>query len=112
MFNECTSLIIAPQLPAINLTGLCYSFMFYNCTSLIKAPDLLAPEVGSSSYVSIFEGCTNLKYVKAMFTKTYYGNFDLFNWLPNASSSATIIMDKTATWYANSVPEGWTIIYI
>ena len=34
MFWECTSLKEAPELPATDLAGECYSSMFYGCSSL------------------------------------------------------------------------------
>ena len=34
MFNGCTSLTTAPELPASTLVGSCYNRMFYGCTSL------------------------------------------------------------------------------
>ena len=34
MFQDCTSLTQAPELPATTLSGICYVFMFQNCTSL------------------------------------------------------------------------------
>lgn len=42
MFNECSSLTEAPELPATTLAGSCYNSMFDGCTSLIKAPKLPA----------------------------------------------------------------------
>ena len=34
MFEGCTSLTSAPELPATTLTNYCYQAMFRNCTSL------------------------------------------------------------------------------
>ena len=41
MFNGCTSLTAAPELPATNITGSCYSNMFRGCTSLTSIPSIL-----------------------------------------------------------------------
>jgi len=34
MFENCSLLQIAPELPATNLAPYCYNYMFQNCTSL------------------------------------------------------------------------------
>ena len=34
MFQGCTSLVNAPELPATTLSNYCYQNMFYGCTSL------------------------------------------------------------------------------
>jgi hypothetical protein len=41
MFYDCTSLTIAPELPATTLADNCYQYMFYNCASLITAQSIL-----------------------------------------------------------------------
>ena len=61
MFSNCTSLTQAPELSAITLTKSCYEFMFYGCTSLTKAPELPATELTEECYDSMFYGCTSLK---------------------------------------------------
>jgi hypothetical protein len=60
MFNGCTSLIAAPDLPAASMTYLCYTAMFYSCTSLVDAPALPAMTLYDSCYMSMFQGCINL----------------------------------------------------
>ena len=62
LFDGCSSLIQAPQMPAAErLPGACYEYMFRYCTSLISAPDLPAKSVGNVSYYGMFWGCTSLK---------------------------------------------------
>lgn len=62
MFANCTSLTIAPELPATNLDGNTqYQGMFQGCTSLIKTPSALpATYVPSVGYDTMFAGCTSL----------------------------------------------------
>ena len=60
MFNGCTSLTTAPELPATTLTNYCYRSMFNGCTSLVTAPELPATTLAESCYANMFEGCTNL----------------------------------------------------
>ena len=61
MFNGCTSLTSAPELPATTLTYSCYEFMFGGCTSLTTAPSVLpATTLVERCYGGMFYGCTSL----------------------------------------------------
>ena len=61
MFYGCTSLTIAPELPATTLTESCYYEMFKNCTTLTSAPTTLpATTLANNCYSSMFYGCTSL----------------------------------------------------
>lgn len=55
-----SGIIEAPELPATELTGSCYLGMFMDCKNLTKAPKLSAMEAASSCYNRMFQGCTNL----------------------------------------------------
>ena len=61
MFNSCTSLVSAPELPTMTLTSDCYSNMFEGCTSLLSAPALPATSLVEFCYSSMFERCTKLQ---------------------------------------------------
>lgn len=68
MFLNCTSLLEAPALPALELYNYktyngrecLYGSMFLNCTSLTTAPELPATVLGEGCYNNMFYGCTNL----------------------------------------------------
>ena len=60
MFFGCTSLTIAPSLPATTLAGYCYRFMFYGCTSLTAAPSLPATTLANYCYDTMFRDCKSL----------------------------------------------------
>ena len=60
MFQGCTSLITAPELPATTLASDCYGYMFKGCTSLDTAPKLPATTMAESCYRYMFNGCTAL----------------------------------------------------
>ena len=60
MFEDCTGLIQAPELPATTLVYGCYYEMFRGCTNLTQAPKLPATTLATSCYCSMFYGCTNL----------------------------------------------------
>ena len=60
MFNGCTSLTAMPELPATTLANSCYQGMFYHCTGLASAPELPATTLADRCYQAMFESCTNL----------------------------------------------------
>ena len=61
MFQGCASLISAPELPATTLADFCYQNMFRDCTSLISAPELPATTLADFCYYRMFNGCYALK---------------------------------------------------
>ena len=111
MFQHCSLLTTAPALPATTLADHCYFIMFQNCTSLTQAPELPATTLDSNCYESMFYGCTKLNYVKAMFTTTPSTGSYLDYWLGNVSSTGTFIKNSAATWdnTAAGIPSGWTV---
>ena len=60
LFNGCSVLISAPELPATNLAASCYQSMFYGCTLLTEAPELPATNLAANCYGQMFAGCTSL----------------------------------------------------
>ena len=60
LFEECSSLIQAPELSATTLKESCYESMFYQCTSLTQAPVLPATKMADRCYLSMFASCSNL----------------------------------------------------
>ena len=54
MFNECSSLTTAPELPATTLAEYCYASMFNECTSLTTAPELPATTLAEHCYWAMF----------------------------------------------------------
>ena len=61
MFSGCTNLKTAPELPAKALAFQCYTGMFSMCTNLKTAPKLPAKNPRAECYARMFSGCTNLK---------------------------------------------------
>ena len=66
MFQGCTNLIQAPELPATTLASYCYQGMFSDCTSLTQAPELSATALASYCYYMMFSGCTSLTQVSEL----------------------------------------------
>ena len=75
MFYRCTSIVNAPELPANSLTDWCYRTMFAGCTSLITAPDLPVNIIKPGCYTSMFNGCTSLKTAPTVLPATTLENF-------------------------------------
>lgn len=60
LFQSCTFLITAPDLPAITLASYCYNRMFRGCTNLIIAPELPATTLADHCYYQMFYKCSSL----------------------------------------------------
>ena len=65
MFSGCSKLETGPkELPAITLANNCYSYMFSGCSKLETGPkELPATTLAESCYMGMFRDCTNLKNV-------------------------------------------------
>ena len=60
LFDGCTRLTSAPELPAITLCDYCYGQLFCGCTGLTSAPELPATTLANHCYYAMFYGCTGL----------------------------------------------------
>ncbi len=91
MFKDCTLLTTPPKLPATTLASQCYYMMFRNCTSLTMAPELPATTLAWYCYYRMFNGCTSLK-VSATKTGAY-----IYDWrIPTSGTGA-----EASGWNAN-----------
>ena len=101
MFYGCTGLTTAPSiLPATTLDDYCYNSMFNGCTSLTTAPELPATTLTTRCYSYMFKGCSSLNYIKAMFTT---GPSNIYNgytyaWVENVAATGTVVKNSAATW--------------
>ena len=85
MFQDCRSLVTAPQLPATTLASWCYNYMFYGCSSLNKIT-MLATDISAERCLSY--------------------------WVSGVASSGTFIKNDAMTSLpsgVNGIPNGWTI---
>ena len=57
LFQGCSVLTSAPELPATTLADGCYSSMFEGCRNLINAPALPAETLADGCYSWMFSGC-------------------------------------------------------
>ena len=60
LFEGCTSLLSAPELPATTMEYGCYAQMFSGCTALKSAPELPAEVLATNCYRYMFRGCSTL----------------------------------------------------
>ena len=109
LFNGCSSLTSAPELPATVLGRQCYFGMFENCTSLTTAPELPATTLTDYCYTRMFKGCSSLNEIRIGYT----GNFDSIyfgNWVNGVAASGTFYYaGSDTTTGASAIPTGWTV---
>ena len=66
LFQGCTSLVSAPELPATTLANSCYNSMFSGCSNLTQAPALPVTTLATSCYYRMFYGCSKLTAAPAL----------------------------------------------
>ena len=80
LFQECSNLLTAPELPATTLAKACYFGMFENCVNLTKAPELPAEGLANACYGQMFTSCSSLTMApglpaQELAASCYYGMF-------------------------------------
>ena len=109
MFRECESLTQAPDLPAKYLVNSCYAYMLYRCKSLTKAPALPAEHLAFSCCYCMFTYCSNLKEVRIAATSK--DNYALNNWLSGVSATGDFYCNPYTTIFPtgeSGIPKNWT----
>lgn len=61
LFEDCASLVSAPELPATTMKLQCYTYMFRRCTNITVCPVLPATTLASRCYGNMFSYCENIK---------------------------------------------------
>ena len=111
IFYNCTSLVAAPELSAIELAYGCYMNMFHSCKSLTTAPELPATELADGCYWQTFYGCTNLNHIECLATdKSKYS--PTHQWVNGVAETGTFIKHPNMTSWStgtSGIPSGWTI---
>ena len=92
MFYKCTNLTSAPVLPATTLAQECYSNMFTECTNLTSAPELPATKLAVHCYYGMFSNCPKLSSVTMLAPKSEIEtkNNCVLNWLDEAGNDASV----------------------
>ena len=128
MFQGCSNLTTAPNLPATTLEDECYSSMFKSCKKLETIPAVLpATTAKKECYKSMFQdcvliehspiirleglaenccremfsGCTALNSVTAMFLDAPQSDYTL-QWLNGVASDGTFYKNPSASWNSAS----------
>lgn len=96
MFRNCTSLTIAPELPAVTLADDCYKGMFYGCTSLTTAPKLPAIILADQCYYAMFQSCTSLTIAPEL-PATTLATYNCYRQMFYGCTSLTIAPELPAT---------------
>ena len=91
LFQNCSVLTSAPELPATTLADQCYYGMFLSCANLESAPELPATTLANECYRGMFYECKKLSTVTMLALSTEITGKDLCvkNWLDNAGTTAT-----------------------
>ena len=110
MFSYCTSLSVAPVLPASTLAQGCYWYMFEKC-AISTAPDLNAETLANECYGHMFENCSNLNYIKCLAKNGFNNTNVLANWVTGVCATGTFIKKENISWTtgASGIPTNWTI---
>ncbi len=98
---QATKISIAPALPATRLANKCYQGMFYLCSRLETAPELPATELANECYRGLLRGCQALKVAPILPAATLRNGCyrDIFNGCANLKD---ITVDFTAFSGSNS----------
>ena len=102
LFDGCSVLTFAPELPATTLAEDCYHGMFWYCTNLESAPELPATTLMKDCYNLMFGYCEKLSTVTMLAPSTEITGKDncVYKWLEfagtKASSRTLKVMDADA----------------
>lgn len=109
MFYGCSNLTTAPELPATTLEDGCYQYMFYGCTSLTKSPKLFATTLTNSCYMKMFKGCSNLNYISV--GSASWNQWYCEDWVDGVSATGTFVKPASTPINTGSdgIPYGWTV---
>ena len=105
MFRNCKSVTVAPSLPATTLVNSCYSNMFNGCTSLTSAPELPVTTLVNYCYSNMFNGCTSLTTAPALPAATLV-DYCYYCMFQNCSNLASIDVNFTA-WDPTNATTNW-----
>lgn len=111
MFSGCTSLIKSPSiLPAITIGAWAYGYMFSGCTSLVNAPELPAETLVNACYYGMFMGCTSLKTIRCRAKVT--ASNATSNWLDRVKTAGTFYGHSEYGWSSgpSGIPSGWEFV--
>ena len=95
MFAGCTALKYTPELPAEVLATNCYRYMFRGCSTLTSAPELPATKMEQGCYFGMFSECTELTSVPELQANVLANN--CYGWMFKGCSALTSAPELPAT---------------
>ena len=95
LFEGCTSLLSAPELPAEVLATNCYRYMFRGCSTLTSAPELPATKMEQGCYFGMFSECTELTSAPELPANVLANN--CYGWMFKGCSALTSAPELPAT---------------
>jgi len=109
MFQGCTALRHAPELPARHLADFCYYDMFRGCSSLYAAPELPAPMLVNHCYSGMFRDCIRLSNMKVAFSYWNEQDSATFNWVGNVDTMGIFVAPLNLPQIVDSthIPYNW-----
>ena len=92
LFENCSVLTSAPELPATTLATDCYYEMFYGCKNLTSATELPATTLAVYCYQGMFYNCTKLSTVTMVASDSEITSKSncVCNWLDNAGTDKNV----------------------
>lgn len=111
-FENCDSIVSVSKtfLPETNLKQGCYKGMFQNCSNLIIAPELPATTLDALCYEEMFENCSNLHYIKMLALNITEDHTRL--WTRFIANKGVFVKNPNATWEiygVNGIPTNWRV---
>lgn len=99
------------DLAQTTLSSSCYRSMFQGCTGLTSAPELPATTLSASCYRSMFQDCTHLALIKVHFTA--WGD-QTSDWVSNVASTGIFYKTSALPeeYGTGKIPTGWTVVNI
>ncbi|MCQ2342279.1 MAG: hypothetical protein MJZ75_02120 [Paludibacteraceae bacterium] len=109
LFIDCTALVSAPEMPAVDLLEYCYQNMYKGCTKLTETPYLPASKLVEYCYAGMFEGCSALNHMNVNFERWSPANATL-NWAKDVAPTGIFdcpnTLDSTKI-DESHIPFGW-----
>lgn len=114
-FANCTTIEeVEPNLLqyVTDLSDYCYDGMFEGCTSLTTAPELPVTILTSYCYRNMFNGCSKLNYIKMLATDISASSC-LSYWVYGVASTGTFVKNPAMNSLPtgdSGIPSGWTVV--
>ena len=99
------------DLEQTTLADFCYASIFNGCTCLTSAPELPATTLAKFCYNSMFNGCAKLSLIRVHFTAW---GAQTSKWVTSVSSAGTFYKPSALSeeFGESKIPTGWTVVNI